>query len=163
MHTADFSHHLSFNEASTIVSSQCVFSILTQFALFVASVTRELIIVNCHHICWQQDDETVFPISVSGVWSKYFAEFDAAAVIDQYFDRWAASPSARHFDFIRCRLDAGMPPADVKAALAASWAENGRAASEAGTRSAAANTLTTGCRFVDCVCEVTYGSLFCSS
>ena len=38
------------------------------------------------------DMETKFPISVSGLWGKYFEMFDPEAIIRRYVKLWAESP-----------------------------------------------------------------------
>ena len=44
--------------------------------------------------------EAKFPISVSGLWGKYFNEFDAEAIIRRYFKVWAESPRKDYFSVI---------------------------------------------------------------
>ena len=45
--------------------------------------------------------EAKFPISVSGLWGKYFEKFDAEAIIRRYFKVWAESPHKDYFSVIR--------------------------------------------------------------
>ena len=45
--------------------------------------------------------EAKFPISVSGLWGKYFKEFDAEAIIRRYFKLWAESPHKVYFSAIQ--------------------------------------------------------------
>ena len=41
-----------------------------------------------------------FPVSVSGVWARYFSRFDPNETVGKYYDRWATSPSAKYFTII---------------------------------------------------------------
>ena len=45
--------------------------------------------------------EAKFPISVSGLWGKYFEKFDAEAIILRYFKVWAESPHKDYFSVIQ--------------------------------------------------------------
>ena len=47
------------------------------------------------------DDLYQFPISISGVWPKFFDHFDPKAVVDLYFDRWAINPDSKYYDIIQ--------------------------------------------------------------
>ena len=40
-------------------------------------------------------EEEVFPISVSGLWSKYFDEFDGEAVVAAHFGSWSCNPGSK--------------------------------------------------------------------
>lgn len=75
-----------------------------------------------------------FPVSVSGVWSRYFDHFDPHAVIAKNFSRWSADPASKYFGFFESHRVAGVSDIDAQNLLAQMWAANGQAASAAGTR-----------------------------
>ena len=75
------------------------------------------------------------PISVSGVWSKYFPAFDAAATIDRYFEHWLANPKSRYYTLLQY-LSLVLNEVDVVAqrqAIATLWEANRQRASSEGT------------------------------
>jgi hypothetical protein len=84
------------------------------------------------HTYWL-DGDVRFPISVSGVWSKFFDKFDADSIVDTYFGSWACNPASRYYALICCLRAEGRCDVEIKACIIAGWQEAGRAASADGT------------------------------
>ena len=78
--------------------------------------------------------EAKFPISVSGLWGKYFEEFDAEAIIRRYFKVWAESPHKDYFSVIQEYREKGESDEEIAERIRAGWMENGAIASAQGTR-----------------------------
>ena len=112
-------------------------------------VTRSASSVNRHirdeHIIFQEaahryilhpgtDMEAVFPISVSGLWARYFEEFDAEAVTKQWFDDWAVKQWSPYFAVIREYRERGESDEQIARRIRDAWREKGLIASAAGTR-----------------------------
>ena len=75
------------------------------------------------------------PISVSGVWSKYFPRFDAEATIDKYFAQWTANPKSKYYTLLQY-LSLVLNEVDVvtqRQAIATLWEANRQRASSDGT------------------------------
>ena len=52
--------------------------------------------------------EEKFPISVSGLYSLYFYEFDAPLVISRFFQKWKDDPRSKYHDAIERGCRAGL-------------------------------------------------------
>ena len=61
----------------------------------------------------EEQGEVEFPISVSGVWARYFRPFDAEATIARYYARWAADSGSKYFKFIEGLRRRGAPDLDI--------------------------------------------------
>ena len=53
------------------------------------------------------DGSVRFPMSVSGVWSRFFDHFDPEATIDKYFHRWAADSTSKYYLQIQTARSSG--------------------------------------------------------
>lgn len=89
-----------------------------------------------HH--YEIDGERL-SISVSGLYSRYFEQFDGDAVVRKHFSRWVSDPTHKQH-VVAAFLNntfAALPDDEkmvaVAGAYAMSWANNGRKASEEGT------------------------------
>ena len=82
----------------------------------------------------QEEAEIEFPISVSGVWSQYFAKFDAERTIARYYMCWAGDPGSKYFAFIHSFRDRGVPDTDIARRIKLMWSDKGELASAFGTR-----------------------------
>ena len=80
------------------------------------------------------DEQLQFPVSVSGVWSRYFAKFDAVSTVDRYYDAWAANASSKYHEIIVNGRRSGTPDADIKTEIIRTWNRAGQVASAEGTR-----------------------------
>ena len=80
------------------------------------------------------DMQAVFPISVSGLWAKYFQEFDAEAVTMQWFGKWAVSPCSVYFAVIQEYREKGETDEQIAQRIRDAWRDKGLIASAAGTR-----------------------------
>ena len=78
--------------------------------------------------------ELEFPVSVSGVWSQYFDEFEAVGILDRYFDGWAANPFSKYWERIQELRDHGVPDRLIKDSIQQTWTDAGLVASRLGTR-----------------------------
>ena len=79
------------------------------------------------------DGEHQFPISISGVWSKFFEPFNAERTIDQYFVRWSENPAHKYYGIIQSQRAIQRSDADIKTDLIISWKDVGLKASSVGT------------------------------
>ena len=79
-------------------------------------------------------DEEKFPISVSGLYSLYFAEFDAGQVISRYFEKWKDDPRSKYYDAIERGRRAGLCDPQIADSIRIGWQWKGVLASIAGTR-----------------------------
>ena len=80
------------------------------------------------------DMQAVFPISVSGLWAKYFKEFDAVAVTTQWFGKWAGNPCSDYFAVIQEYREKGETDEQIAQRIRDAWRDKGLIASAAGTR-----------------------------
>ena len=78
--------------------------------------------------------EAVFPISVSGLWSQYFEEFDALAVIRRHFHTWAQRPGSAYYDIITGSRAMGESDAEIVHRIRGMWSDLGALGSAQGTR-----------------------------
>ena len=74
-----------------------------------------------------------FPISVSGVWSRYFSEFNGKDILDNYFERWAANPSSKYHSQIHVGRLAGKNDGSIKREITTQWLAVGTEARIKGT------------------------------
>lgn len=77
---------------------------------------------------------TVFPISVSGLWGKYFDHFDPVATIEAYYDKWVCNPESPYYSVIWSGRECGQSDAEIADGIRRQWAEKGELASAQGTR-----------------------------
>ena len=78
------------------------------------------------------DGERV-PLSVSGLYSRYFEHFDAKSVTDSYMERWRRTKTNRYFDVLRIMDSMGVPRDRQQQIIIAAWAANGDTQSGLGT------------------------------
>ena len=79
-------------------------------------------------------EEEVFPISVSGLWAKYFEEFDGEGVVSAYYGFWACNPGSKYHGVI-CKLrKGGMNDTLIRQRILRLWSNRGVLASSLGTR-----------------------------
>jgi hypothetical protein len=76
---------------------------------------------------------TEFPISVSGVWEKYFQKFDPVVVTTSYFERWAENPSSKYYEDIATGRACGRTDSEIQIDIMDAWTARGAAASRDGT------------------------------
>ena len=81
-----------------------------------------------------QRQKIEFPVSVSGIWSRYFAKFDAASILEAYFKSWAANPFHKYSDRIQTLRALGTPDDVIKTHIQKTWTDAGLVASRLGTR-----------------------------
>ena len=77
---------------------------------------------------------TVFPISVSGLWGRYFEAFDAEGVIGKYYEKWAQNPESAYYGMIWQGCGDGATHAQIKESIRNGWLQKGELASAEGTR-----------------------------
>jgi len=80
------------------------------------------------------DGDQKFPMSVSGVWSLFFDQFEPSKTIDRYYDGWAINKHSKYHSFISEQMAFGKADEEIKLEISASWARAGEEASAAGTR-----------------------------
>ena len=80
------------------------------------------------------DMEAVFPISVSGLWARYFPKFDPEFVIHQRFAKWARNPKSAYYKVIKYYRQEGESDTEIAQRIRDAWTEEGLVASAAGTR-----------------------------
>ena len=79
------------------------------------------------------DQSIQFPVSVSGVWARFFAPMDMVGTATQYFHKWAADTDSKYHEFISSRRKAGLLDDVIVEAIVAGWRELGSTASRQGT------------------------------
>lgn len=79
------------------------------------------------------DQAKVFPISVTGVWSKFFEKFDPQETVDKYFPKWVDDPDSKYFQQIHEDLASGIDEQMIKGRIIAEWEKAGQTASANGT------------------------------
>ena len=89
-----------------------------------------------HHYYLRTDEgiDVKFPLSVSGVWKKYFDHFDADAVIALYYKKWCSDPLHRYYAFITELQARGVPDDAIQRRIKQTWADAGDVASAQGTK-----------------------------
>ena len=90
-----------------------------------------------------------FSISVSGVWARYFAPFNARAIVDTYFDRWASDGGSNYHACIIASRAQRRSDEDIKQDIIKRWADNGAKASGDGTYMHRQIELALGCMTYD--------------
>ena len=78
--------------------------------------------------------QETFPISVSGLYSQYFEEFNPREVIALYFQRWKDTPSSKYYRCICEGRRVGLCDVQIAESIRLGWAWKGLLASTAGTR-----------------------------
>ena len=79
------------------------------------------------------DMEAVFPISVSGLWARYFPKFDPELVIHERFAQWARNPKSPYYKVINFYRQEGETQTEIAKRIRDAWTEEGLVASAAGT------------------------------
>ena len=79
------------------------------------------------------DGSVQFPMSVSSVWSKFFAVFDAENIIETYFDKWATNPGSKYYGTIAEGRHLSISDAEIKIGIATAWHNKGAVSSTLGT------------------------------
>jgi hypothetical protein len=79
------------------------------------------------------DGSVQFPMSVSSVWSKFFAVFDAENIIETYFDKWATNPGSKYYGTIAEGRHCAISDAEIKIGIATAWHNKGTVSSTLGT------------------------------
>ena len=79
-------------------------------------------------------DESVFPISVSGLWARYFEQFDGASAVAAYFGGWASRPGSKYYGMIAGLRHSGMDDVAIQERIVRLWSNRGLLASTQGTR-----------------------------
>ena len=79
------------------------------------------------------DKATQFPLSVSGVWQKFFAIFDAEYTVNRFFEKWASDDSSKYYEVIKQSREAGKDDAAIMHQIKDGWTLKGKQASERGT------------------------------
>ena len=72
-----------------------------------------------------------FPISVSGVWAKFFGVFDPSATVATYFTKWSSDPVSKYFSVIQDMRRSGHDDDEIKTRIM--WRDAGQLARQAGT------------------------------
>jgi len=73
------------------------------------------------------------PLSVSGIYSKYFGHFDAPGVIRKNADKWRSDPSSKYFPILRVMESLQIPAQRQFRVIEEAWAANGNHQSALGT------------------------------
>lgn len=100
--------------------------------------------INSHprdaRIVFQEDghvyilDGEALDLSVSGLWSRYFVEFDSEDTLNKYFDGWVRNKRSKYHHLIMyMRTTKGMDEQTCKAEIAKMWTANGNRQSALGT------------------------------
>ena len=92
---------------------------------------RIMLVESSHH--YVLDGVLTIDLSVTGVVSLFFPEFDAEAVVSMYFEKWAIDERSKYFDIIKAGRDAGYKDREIKDKIIATWANLGSVASSTGT------------------------------
>ena len=79
------------------------------------------------------DNATQLPLSVSGVWQKFFAKFDAEYIVNRFFEKWASDDSSKYYEVIKQSREAGKDDAAIMHQIKDAWTLKGEQASERGT------------------------------
>ena len=80
-------------------------------------------------------DGVALPLSVSGLWSRYFPHFDANECLNKYFKGWVHDPKSKYFTLLRYlslvhKMDDDCQQQEIKKL----WSANGADASDLGTQ-----------------------------
>ena len=77
-------------------------------------------------------DGARMPLSVSGLWAKYFSHFNASAAL-RGIERWRSNEDSPYYLLLRCLDLEGVPRAEQPEVIRLLWQESGTHASGAGT------------------------------
>ena len=77
--------------------------------------------------------ERCFPISVSGLYGLYFEPFNAADIVQRYYDKWSLDVSSKYYDVIQRGRCSGQCDLQVAKGIILGWEWKGLLASTAGT------------------------------
>ena len=92
------------------------------------------IVMNEEEHKYYLDGNKTFPISVSGVWSKKFPEFDAEGCIKRMYGAWARNPGSKYFQLIQyLKISLRMNDEAIKHEIAKYWQDNGNFQADLGT------------------------------
>ena len=86
------------------------------------------------------DDILKFPISASGVWAKFFSDFNPEEIVEKYFDRWAWNESSEYYNRIWEGRNRGFCDDYIKLDIINGWRAAGDEASKKGTYMSRSNT-----------------------
>ena len=75
-----------------------------------------------------------FPLSVTGLWRRFFEEFDSRYVVDTYFERWVWNDTSKYHQGIWDSFAQGYSPEQIKDNIIYVWQRAGEEASMKGTR-----------------------------
>ena len=79
-------------------------------------------------------DGVPLPLSVSGLWGRYFPHFDADACLDKFFAAWLVDPKSKYHTMLRyLSVVHGMTETQQRDEIKKLWNMSGREASDAGT------------------------------
>lgn len=73
------------------------------------------------------------PLSVSGLWGKYFSHFDAPATVKRSIDRWRRNPRNKYYDVLKALDALHVPRSEQGKVIMAGWDLNGDRQSALGT------------------------------
>ena len=74
-----------------------------------------------------------FPISVSGVWGRYFEPFDPVETVSKYYAKWANDPQSQYHETILSGRSEGRGDDDIQRSIMDGWAAKGAEARTRGT------------------------------
>ena len=77
---------------------------------------------------------TVFPISVSGLWARYFEAFDAGRVIEQNYEKWSRNCDSPYHSIIEHGCCCGATRTQIAETIRKGWLDKGELAKAQGTR-----------------------------
>lgn len=73
-------------------------------------------------------------LSVSGLWGRYFEEFDGVATVEKYFDNWKRDSNSKYFNVIKfMERVLQYNETDQKRGILKLWSSGGEEASTSGT------------------------------
>ena len=96
-------------------------------ALHAPQRDARIIFVDDSHKCFF-DGHIEFPVSVTGLWGRFFDHFDAASTIHKFFEGWATNPSSKYFARIHELRQDGVGDDEIKVRIADGWAQDALAA-----------------------------------
>ena len=97
---------------------------------------RQIRLDETRHVYEYTDEQGVlyeFSISVSGVWAKYFARFNAQHIVDTYFLKWSQDVENKYHAQIAAGRLMSRSDEDLKQDIIDAWKANGADASSRGT------------------------------
>jgi len=131
---ADLKAYFAVNRVSSIYANTVVYSSAR------GKLAREnkdlkdtrIIFREIDHI-YLLDGTQEFPISVTGICSRFFDKFDPDRIIKKYFRTWSVNvESPYHHQILRCRMK-GQPDTTIQEVIKQKWKVEGTQASRRGT------------------------------